>query len=510
MKKILSLFLALLLAAGCLSVLSGCSENGAEKGETAENNAGTQDSPVPGETETEWIDPFAGTDFGGRAFRVYSSVDESDATNADKFMHGSDELNGESVNDAVYNRNQYVSNLLNINFEFTDAEWTYSNADAQLKLLIQAGSDEWDVMANDIRTLANLSRDGYIHNVYNTQLLDLTQTYWYGDAMKDCQFIEGGMYLLIGDYFTDALQSCHCLYCNEQILNNTYGSTEYVNDMVFAGKWTFDSMIQVMEDTMQDLNGDGQMKQGEDLFGFTCWGKWGSMIPFLIGTGIQFIERTPDGPQFYFNNERSVKILEKLNELFYDPAAHSDLADASVVTLQILFSNNQSTLLGYNRLGHLENFREVEFSMGVIPYPKLDEDQAEYVSSIHDVTEVGAIPSTLPLESMDFCQTVLEVVCRETGRTVIPEWYENGLKIKYSAGQDDAKMIDLIHDTITGPFALAYDNALSGFMLQSCFSTPLGSNNTDFASCYKKSEKVGSKALQKTYEKFAENLENGN
>jgi hypothetical protein len=205
-----------------------------------------------------------------------------------------------------------------------------------------------------------------------------------------------------------------------------------------------------------------------------------------------------------------VKILEKLNELFYDPAAHSDLADASVVTLQILFSNGQSTLLGYNRLGHLANFREVEFSMGVVPYPKLDEDQENYVSSIHDVTEVGAIPMTLPTDSLEFCHTVLEVVCRETGRTVIPEWYENGLKIKYSAGQDDAKMIDLIHDTITGPFALAYDNALSGFMLQSCFSTPLGSNNTDFASCYKKSEKVGAKALEKVYQKFAENLENGN
>ena len=373
------------------------------------------------------MDPFAGVDFDGRAFRVYSSVDESDATNADKFIHGSDELTGEAVNDAVFNRNQTVSDLLNIAFEFTDANWSYSNADAQLKRLIEAGTDEWDVMANDLRTLANLSRDGYIHNVAHSDILDLSRSYWYGDAMKDVQFVEGGMYLLIGDYFTDALQSAHCLYQNRNILNNVYGSENYITDMVFDGKWTYDAMIRVIEDTAQDLNGDGEMTQGDDLFGFTCWAKWGSTVPFLIGTGIKFVERTEDGPRFCFNNERSVKILEKMNELYYSPAAHSDLTNPSMQTLQGLFTNGMTTLMGYNRLGSMADFREVEFGMGPLPYPKLDEEQADYVSSLHDTTEVGAIPMTVPQENLAFCQTVLEVACRETGRTVIPEWYENGL-----------------------------------------------------------------------------------
>ena len=93
---------------------------------------------------------------------------------------------------------------------------------------------------------------------------------------------------------------------------------------------------------------------------------------------------------------------------------------------------------------------------------------------------------------------------------VIPEWYENGLKVKYANGQDDARMIDLIHDAITSPFALAYDQALSNFMMSTSFSTPLSNDNPDFASNYKKSEKVGNKALEKTYTKFAQNLENGN
>ena len=511
MRKILSLLLSVLLAVGSVSVMVGCSDKGPDQdnAETTAIAAGTVDEDALEETETEWIDPFAGTDFGGQAFRVSSSI-EAGATNADAFIRGSGELNGEMVNDAVFNRNQKISELLNINFEFTECNLYLSGVESFVKNLVTAGDDVYDVVVNDICALANLSRDGFAHNIYNASIVDFDQNYWYTDAMKDCQFIEGGMYLLIGDYFTDALQSCHCLYQNKEIINNIYGSPEYVTSMVFDGKWTFDQMIKVITETRQDANGDGEMKQGEDVFGFTCWGKWGSMIPFLIGTDIKFIERTDDGPQFCFNNERSVKILEKLNELFYADGALSDLANASVPTLQTLFSTGLTTFVGYNRLGDLANFREVEFPMSVLIYPKLDEDQANYVSSLHDTSEIGIIPMTLPLEQMDYVYTVLEVCCRETNRTVIPEWYENGLKIKYAEGQDDAMMVDLIHDTITGPFAVAYDSALSNVMMQSGFSAPLSAHSTDFASNYKKNEKIGNKALEKTYQKFAENLENGN
>ena len=167
-------------------------------------------------------------------------------------------------------------------------------------------------------------------------------------------------------------------------------------------------------------------------------------------------------------------------------------------------------IVGYNRLGDLANFREVEFPMGVIPYPKLDEEQTDYVSSLHDTTEIGVIPMTLPAEDLDYVYTVLEVCSRETNRTVIPEWYENGLKIKYADGQDDAKMVDLIHDAITSPFSVAYNSALSDFMLKNIFSAQLEKNSADFASAYMKLEKGANKSLEKTYNSFAANLENGN
>lgn len=510
MKKLISLLLVLCLTLGSAAAFSSCSETTSDdEGKTADPTSPASDAEVPEETETEFIDPFADTDFGGRDFRVYTSVDDTDATNGNAFIQGSGELNGEAVNDAVYERNAKVSELLNINPTFIEASLSYSNHEATIKKQIMAGADDWDVMANDIMAFGSLARDGYLHNVYSNQILDLNQTYWYGDAMRDCQFVEGGMYILIGDYFTDALQSAHALYSNKNLINDYYNDPNYIQNMVFDGTWTFDAMIEVINTVMKDSDGDGTMKEG-DLFGFTCIGMWGSMIPFLIGTDIKFIERTDEGIQYCFNNERSVKILEKLNELFYSDGALTTLADYSDAGLRIVFGAGQSLIIGYNRIGDLTKMRDIEFTIGILPYPKLDGDQENYVSSLHDTSEVGAIPMTLPPDSMDFCTTCLEVFCRETGKTVIPKYYEEGLKVKYSNGQDDARLIDLIHDSISSPFPVAFNGTLGGFLLGTCFSTPLGSNSTDFASAYQKSSKAALKTLDKTAKAFLTNLENGN
>ena len=505
MKKTLAVVLALLML---VPALASCSE------QTSGEDTSTTVAPTAGEEETlpeetEAPDPFEDIDFDGREFRFYTSVDETDATNADKFIRGLGETNGEIVNDAVYARNLFVSELLGITLKFTEANFSYSNHEASIKSLVMAGADEFDVITQDLMALSGLASGNFLRNVYNTKVMDYTQPYWYGEAMHDLQIVEGGMYMLLGDYFTDCLASAHALFANESIINDNYGSTEYINEMVFDGKWTIDNMATICEEVARDTNGDGQMTEG-DLFGYTCIGTWGSAIPALIGTGIQYVERSENGIAYCYNNERSVKVLEQLNKMYWNSGALTNIADYTAAGLRQVFANGQTVIMGYNRIGDLENLRDIEFGVGIIPYPKLDELQENYVTSLHDTTEAGAILSTLPVDSEEFVHTCLEVFARETNKQVIPQWYENALKVKYVDGQDDAKMIDLIHDTITSPFAVAYNGTLGGYMLGTAFLTPLGSKLTDFASNYKKIEKGANKMLDRVYESFVNNIMSGN
>ena len=94
MKKNLAFLLAVLML---VPTLASCSEqtSGEEAGTSSTPTAGAEET-VPEETEAP--DPFADVDFDGREFRFYTSVDETDATNADKFIRGLGETNGEIVN----------------------------------------------------------------------------------------------------------------------------------------------------------------------------------------------------------------------------------------------------------------------------------------------------------------------------------------------------------------------------------------------------------------------------
>ena len=201
-----------------------------------------------------------------------------------------------------------------------------------------------------------------------------------------------------------------------------------------------------------------------------------------------------------------MKILEKLNALYWGNGTLPKTKKGDADDLRQKFANAETVFVGYLRLCDLEEMRDIEFGVGLAPYPKLDLEQDGYVSSLHDTSEVGAVLVTTPEEQLPFVFTCLKVLGRETSKTVIPAYYEDALKVKYVGGAEDAAMIDLIHDSITSPFAVAYNGVLGDFLLAKCFLTPLGAKQTDFASAYAKNEAAGQKTLDKVLTEFEESL----
>jgi len=495
-KQILAILLAMLLCS--LSFVS-CSEENTKKENVAD--VPTDETMDETESETVEVDPFAGIDFGGKEIRISSSIDKSDATNAHHLIAGSGEMNGESVNDAVYKRNMDVEDLLNVSLHFIPSEWNYNTGAPEIEKLVLSGDCGFEVVINDLIVFGTIAPRGYLHSVADNQIMDFTQSYWYGDAIHDLEIVEGCAYMMLGDLFTDSLASVHVLYYNKDIINDNYSSYNYIQDIVLEGSWTVDEMVRVSEETAVDLNGDGKMTCGDDLFGFTPRGFWGPMVPVLLGFDVEYLETTNDEIAYCFKNERSVKILEKLNELFWANSTNRDTGDLDWFSA---YESQQTVFVGYLRLSDLSRMRDIEFQVGLAPYPKLDNIQEKYVSSLHDSSEVGAIVVTTPLSEMDFVSTVLEVMAREAGRTIIPVYYEEALKIKYANGVDDAAMIDLIHDSVSSPFAVTYNNVLSQIPLQHCFLLPMIANNNDFVSVYDSVETPGKKALDNLVNAFKE------
>lgn len=502
MNKKIALFLALVLASANVLVACGESENETTGGDT------TSADTVATETEN---DPYAGYDFGGKSLRVYSSADDFDSTNANFLIAGTGESNGEIVNDAVYARNLKVEEGLNVSLEYTECDWTYSDIATGIDQLVMAGDSVYDVVINDIFRLVECSIKGQLHNVAKTDKLTLDADWWYTDAMNDLVLVPNAMYLMLGDYFADSLASAHVLYYNKDAILNNYGDENYLHNIIMEGNFTKDVMLSTMETCAVDLNGDGKYDTN-DLVGYIVTGSWGPMMPVVTGFDVQYISRDDKGNvSFDFNNEHSVKVLEACNALYNNNLSiHEVDGDDLQEGIHTMMANGQAVFAGYLRLSDFGKMRDYETAVGLAPYPKLDETQENYISSLHDTSEVGAVLLTTPESDLDFVFTCLDFLGKESAETVIPTWFDEALKVKYSSGAEDAEVLDIIRYSISKPFALAYQTALGGYPLPVCFLNLIGANSNDFASAYQKSKDAGEAALASAVESFQTNLANGN
>ena len=132
---------------------------------------------------------------------------------------------------------------------------------------------------------------------------------------------------------------------------------------------------------------------------------------------------------------------------------------------------------------------EIDFSCGIVPYPKYDESQQKYQSFLQRSC-FSLIPATA---DADFSGALLEAWSSEAYRRIMPEYFETALKTRYSQDSDASRMFDLIRGSIT------YDpgeifNAFLGSP-SALFRENIMNNNANWASTIKANTKKWQKAL---------------
>jgi hypothetical protein len=187
-----------------------------------------------------------------------------------------------------------------------------------------------------------------------------------------------------------------------------------------------------------------------------------------------------------------------LNEFFWCEGSYiypDDSNGAKFASGEALFNGNSYLFTGETQ------FREMDNDYGMIPNPKYDEAQENYMSLIHDTANLGMIPITS--NKLEMTSAVVEALCSETYRTLIPAYYETALKIKYTRDDISSQMIDLIHDSVSTNFAFVYYAQLNNAGM--IFRTLVTNKSNDFVSEYAKLEAGAITGLDKLVTAYMEN-----
>ena len=498
LKKYLCLFLAALMLLSVTAVFAGC-------GQTTEDPKQTVNLPEGSEGDTVEEDHrFDNVNYNGREFRIYTSTNISSMGrgNSNFLIEGSGETEGGLVNDKVLERNLTVEELLQVELVFTQADLTYGEVAADIRRFTTGGVDEFDLVINDIYGYAELLIEGNFRNVLDEEcVFDFDRPYWYKDYMDDLRLMDGYQYVLAGDYFIDILRDAHLLLLNKDIYMDYYNrSADELYDVVTNFEWTYEKMNEIISDKYSDKNLNNAKDKG-DQFGFMVPEYWGASIPFSVSGNPPYISRDEDGiPTITVHEgDRANQLASAMSSLFNNDSASVNLTtDADLLTA---FTQDECLILGYQRLGSLENaiLRQMEGDAAVLPYPMLFASDQKYTTSAHDTTEMGAILATST--DLDFISTVVEVLNRETANILIPVYYKECLQVQCVDDEKAAAMIDIIHDNFDNSFILAYNLPLGSTILQA-FANAM-QNKREFAAVFTdRSAKTANRSLTNKINQF--------
>lgn len=389
--------------------------------------------------------------FNGETINIYYfGMDES------HYYDAVGEMSGDIVYDAVYNRNLSVEERLNVKFNWIRGSDDWNTHPTNVSKAILADVQDYDIILEESSRAFQHSLQGFFIDLIDAPYIDYNQPWWYVDFMNEGSIDTAKRYFITGDFNVTALFGASAIYFNKSLYTNYFGDVNTIYQTVLDGKWTHEELMKYSREIYTDANGNGEVDEN-DIFGFR-FVQWGLPNYLSMSTGLTFSSRDADGlPIMDLNNENAVKWSETLYKLLYTD--NMSIESTTNDTIEDEFIQEKSLFL-MGMFSTANKLRDCPFDYGIIPYPKLYET-LDYMSAAGTVNGNSVtIPISAPEGKYDVSCAVIEALCAEAYRTVIPSWYDTALKVKYADAEIDAEMVDLIYNTIASSFIMMADKTM--------------------------------------------------
>ncbi len=496
MKKRLRALSLLMAAVTVILMLVSCGETAgtteqapdtaaAAPDETAAAQSGAADEPPSRENTPDSLPEL---DFDGREVAIlYRKV--SNLPDYEIYA----EQTGDVVYDAVYNRNLRVSERLNVTFSFSGQGSAAASAFPEAVIAsVMAGEKVFDIWVwGQSNTLKNASKD-ILANLKDIEYIDLNAPWWNADYIDTMRIGPNHLYFLTGDLLTTVISRMSTLFLNKAMYGDLYGSVDDFCAEIFDGSFTYDGFGRLVEGAYADLNGDGT-RDMDDRYGVMTT-LVSNTDHFAFTAGLSLGRRNADGTTVLnVMNETNVAVFEAVNNLYFNNPGVITTADTEIIdgTAESRFASNQMLFLPL-WFAATERLRSMDADYLMLPYPKLNEKQENYKALVQNTASVISVPKTV--SDLDVVGAVLEALSAESFRSVIPAYYETGLKTKYSRDDVSSQMVDLIYSVATSDFFYAYSADLGS--VGTIARTVVGKQQ-EFASYWASKESEVKAALEK-------------
>lgn len=488
LKKIFIFIVSFLLLISILIlVLISCGNKSDDAEESLVGTSGNTEDDISDDTVIpEDMPRFDNEDYNGRTFMIYY-INWS----LYKDYYFADSINGDYINDAAFNRMQKTNEELNINIQTVTTTSSNDSAEqlANIRKVVMAGDTTYDLLLiHNSSDLATYVKDRLILNWNDVPNIDMKKSYWNQSVTDNMTF--AGMTPFASNDFV--LPDVNSIFFNTSMLNNLKLEEPYT--LVENKLWTWDKITEMASKGSADTNGDGVYNE-EDQYGFV--GEMGWQFGSIPTSCNQYTVVTGnDGvPVLNINTPKMSAIIEKINTLINSGNnafvwGYSHATDPNVGGILPISFDNGKALFFLVPLSLAKTFRKTEVDFGILPFPKYDEAQDNYIS----LNWAGFLCIPASVSDTGLSGKVTELLAYYSKSTVIPAFYDVVLGQKISRSIESTKMLDIIFNNTV------YDLGIYiGGGIYSITSDMVKSKSNDFASFYAKNENSWLKTLNDYY-----------
>lgn len=333
--------------------------------------------------------------------------------------------------------------------------------------------------------------DGLLLDWNKLEYTDLSQKWW-NQSANELLTLDGKLYYAVSDYM---LADPNCILFNKSLVDKFDLDSPY--NLVKNGNWTVDKLIEMSAAVSSDLNGDGMFDE-KDRYGFASPANW-MLASFYPASDIYLVSKDKTGEmKLTFYGDRTISLVEKLDLLFnrttdaysYESSAPEE-KQLTIKSDRILFSPEAIHALG--------NYRDTEVDYGILPYPKFDASQENYISN--DWSGLMGIPTNV--RNPEMIGKAVELFAYYSRETTIPAYYDLVLTGKLSRDENSKEMLDIIFDNVI------YDPGLYFFgwsgtqtLFHSIKTLVVLNKSGDIASLYKSVEESTNQTINTFLEKL--------
>ena len=460
---------------------------------TTAPEAGNQDSVPVTDEETEFAVSNIPEDlkFNGETIKF---LYWQDVENPEFFV---EDTNGESVNDAIYTRNERVQEQFGVTLEFTGTPGNYNNQAAFISTCTnstQSGADAHDIFAGYSMTGATLMTKALAQDLTQYDIIEFEKPWW-PETLISKATIRDAIYFASGDISTNYLYMMYATFFNKDMFIDLYGDHSVLYDLVHDQQWTLDKLIEYSTGVFMEMNGDNEPSQG-DRFGFVTINI--HFDAFYTGSELSTVVTAEDGSlklseDFY--SQKATDLVGKICAFLHDSGDSWILKNAEIFPqMQALFTADRVHFAS-------KKLKDADFSFGILPIPKYDLDQEDYRTcmAFPFTTYVLSTASGAP----DAAAATLELMAYQSYRLISPALFDESMKLRYADAGEDSLMYDIIRRTVVIDLGRLLTTQVNNYS----YNIFRGAVNNNAAGSWDSSKKANGRLFEKKIDQVNKSLD---